>query len=251
MPPELSLIISSFIAGILTFLAPCTLPLLPGYLSFISGVSFDEIEKGNRLARRKVVINGLSYVLGFSLVFILLGTLFGLGGSSLVQYRDLLARIGGVLIIFFGILMLNIIKPSFLSYDWHLRLPRFIKPGNSISSFLFGATFAFGWTPCVGPILGFILTLAASSATVIQGAFLLAVFSLGLAIPFLIFALGIGRMHQYLNQFDKYSRLISMLGGILLVIIGISLVTDSFGRFIYYIYGIFSFINYEGILKFL
>jgi len=168
---EFSLIIPAFIAGVLTFLAPCTLPLVPGYLGFISGVSAQDLQDllKSKSVRRKIFLNGLLLVVGFSFIFILLGSLFGLGGSALVQYRIWLSRIGGIFVILFGLFMVGVLRLPFLNVEKHMSGIKALKPGNPASSLIFGATFAFGWTPCVGPILGSILTLAAASATVGQG----------------------------------------------------------------------------------
>ncbi len=250
---DFSLIIPAFIAGILTFLAPCTLPLAPGYLGFISGVSANDLQdstKANR-ARRKIFLNGVLYVIGFSVVFIILGSLFGLGGAALVKYRLWLSRIGGVFVMFFGLFMLGVLKFPFLNFEKHAGSIQALKPGNPVSSLIFGATFAFGWTPCVGPILGSILTLAASSATVGQGAFLLAVFSLGLALPFLIIAASIGSATFYLAKLSKYLNIISLVGGIFLVFLGILLLTDNLAVWIAYFYRFFDFVNYERLLDYL
>jgi len=164
---DISLIIPSFIAGILTFLAPCTLPLVPGYLGFISGVSLDDLRdplKASRV-RRRIFLNGLLYVFGFSIVFIVLGSLVGFAGALLGQYRLWLTRIGGLLVIFFGLYMMHIVKLPVLSAEKHFLPARWLKPGHPTSSFLFGVAFAAGWTPCVGPILGGIILLAAIGST--------------------------------------------------------------------------------------
>lgn len=250
---EFSLIIPAFIAGIFTFLAPCTLPLVPGYLGFISGVSANDLQdpSKSKLARRKIFLNGVLYVVGFSLVFITLGSLFGLGGSALVQYRLWLSRIGGIFVIFFGLFMIGVLKLPFLNIEKHVTSVKALKPGNPVSSLIFGAAFAFGWTPCVGPILGSILTLAASSATIGQGAFLLAVFSLGLAVPFLIIAASIGSASSYLAKLNKYINVISIIGGIFLIFLGILLLTNKLGVWIAYFYQWFDFINYERLLDYL
>ena len=222
-----TLIIPTFIAGLITFLAPCTLPLVPGYLGFISGVSLKDLrdpEKAKK-ARLKIFINGLLYVIGFSAVFIVLGSLFGLGGQALAKYRVLFAQIGGVFVIFFGLFMLGVLHKvpglGFLSGEKQFKAARHLQPGNPVSSLIFGATFAFGWTPCVGPILGSVLLLASASATVGQGAFLLFVFSLGLAVPFLLIALGVGRATKYIQAYltlttNVRRRTITMaIGGLL------------------------------------
>lgn len=250
---EFSLIIPAFIAGILTFLAPCTLPLVPGYLGFISGVSAQDLQDPlkSKSARRKIFLNGLLFVIGFSFIFILLGSLLGLGGSALAQYRIWLSRIGGIFVILFGLFMIGVMRLPFLNAEKNIGRIRALKPGNPASSLIFGATFAFGWTPCVGPILGSILTLAAASATVGQGAFLLSVFSLGLAAPFLIIAVGIGSASNYISKLSKYLNVISIIGGLFLIFLGILLFTNKLGVWIAYFYQRFNFINYDRLLDYL
>ena len=250
---EPSLIIPAFIAGILTFLAPCTLPLVPGYLGFISGVSAQDLQDPlkSKSARRKIFLIGFLFVVGFSFIFILLGSLFGLGGSALAQYRIWLSRIGGIFVILFGLFMIGILRLPFLNIEKNIGRIKALKPGNPTSSLIFGATFAFGWTPCVGPILGSILTLAAASATVGQGAFLLSVFSLGLAVPFLIIAVGIGSASNYISKLSKYLNVISIVGGLFLVFLGILLFANKLGLWIAYFYQWSDFINYERLLDYL
>ena len=250
---EFSLIIPAFLAGLLTFLAPCTLPLVPGYLGFISGVSLNDLKEPAKakLARKKIFLNGLLYTIGFSLVFIILGSLFGLGGGALIQYRRYLSRIGGLFVIFFGLFMLGILKLPFLNFEKHLGWAKVLKPGNPASSLLFGATFAFGWTPCVGPLLGSIFTLAASSATIGRGAFLLTIFSLGLAAPFLLIATGISSASVYIAKLNKYLNLISIIGGVFLIFLGVLLLTNNLIVWTSYFYRAFDFINYNSLLDYL
>ena len=250
-----SLIIPSFIAGTLTFLAPCTFPLIPGYLGFISGVSLDELQNPRSApkARRRVFLNGLLYVVGFSTVFVSFGMLFGLGGSALGQYRTLLSQIGGVFIIFFGLYIIGILRLPFLKFlnqDHTYNFVGKLTPGTPLSSLIFGATFAFGWTPCVGPILGSVLTLAAHSAPVLQGGFLLAVFSAGLGLPFLIIAYGISSATGYIRLMNKYLRYFEVIGGILLVLLGILLITDNLAQWITFFYRI-EFLNFSWIYDYL
>lgn len=259
------LIIPSFIAGILTFLAPCTLPLIPAYLSFISGTSVSEAKKDAK-TRARVFLNGVFYVVGFSAVFILLGSLFGLGGSAFLQYRFILTRLGGIFIILFGFFLLapalavltkeriNLLKlPVFriLMQDRPFSFVQRLQPGKPMSSLMFGGTFALGWSPCVGPILGSVLTLAASSATVGQGAFLLSVFSLGLAMPFLATALAIGWASSHLAKIGRYLNWVAAVGGVFLILLGVIMVTDNFALWIALFYKYFNFINYEGLLDYL
>lgn len=250
---DLSLALPAFIAGLLTFLAPCTLPLVPGYLSFISGVSLEDLKDPEKAksVRIKIFLNGLGFVVGFSLVFIVLGTLAGFAGQALFAYRIWLSRIGGIFVIIFGLFMLNVLKIPFLAQEKKLRLPSFFERGKPINSLILGTAFGFGWTPCVGPILGAILTLAAVSTTVGQGAVLLAIFSLGLGIPFLLIAIGIGSASAYLAKISKYLNIVSVIGGIFLIFLGILLVTDQFNVWIIYFYSIFDFINYDQLLDYL
>ncbi|MDZ4231732.1 MAG: cytochrome c biogenesis protein CcdA [Candidatus Pacearchaeota archaeon] len=256
------LIIPSFLAGILTFLAPCSLPLVPGYLSFISGTSG---RKGAG-ARARIFLNAVFYVIGFSVVFMFLGSLFGLGGAALIQYRFLITRIGGALVVFFGLFLLfpafshltrgridasRVPLFSFLMRERVLRIAGKLRPGTPGSSLAFGAIFAAGWTPCVGPILATVLTLAASSATLGQGAFLMFVFSLGLAIPFLGTALAIGWVSEHIARAGKYLAWVSVVGGAFLVVLGIMMMTNNFGLWVSLFYRAFDFINYQALLQYL
>lgn len=253
-----ALTIPAFIAGLLTFLAPCTLPLVPAYLGFISGASAKDLADPTKQAgiRKKVIFNGVFYVLGFSAVFVGLGVIFGLGGVALAKYQLILTRVGGVFVIFFALYLMHVLDKipglkTILSAEKRMRLPKSLTPGTPSSSFVFGATFAFGWTPCVGPILGSILLLASSTATVGQGAFLLSVFSLGLALPFLIIAVGIGHASTTVQKLSKILPYISFIGGVFLLFLGILLVTDSMALWLGWAYQVFSFFEYERLLDYL
>ena len=236
---DVSLIISAFIAGVFTFLAPCTLPLVPGYLGFISG-------------GRKVFLNGFFFVLGWSAVFILLGTLIGfVGAAFLAPYRWWLGRIGGVFVIIFGLYMLKVAKIPFLQRELKFHPPVFFERGKLLNSFILGSAFAFGWTPCVGPILGSILLLTSTSATALQGAFLLAVFSAGLAMPFLAIALAIGSAARFIKRISGYLDIVSVVGGIFLVFLGVLLISGNMAFLISWGYYLFRFINYDRLLDYL
>lgn len=250
---NLSLIIPSFIAGILTFLAPCTFPLVPGYLGFISGTSLEDLNdpEKSKTARRRIFLNGLFFVVGFSAIFISLGTLAGFAGAALVPYRLWLGRIGGIFVIIFGLFMLNVLKLPFLSRDIQFKTPPLFERGRPSSSFILGSAFAFGWTPCVGPILGSILLLASTSSTALQGAFMLAVFSAGLALPFLAIALGIGSASRYITKFSRYLNFVSVIGGVLLIFLGIILLTGNMALLISWGYRLLRFINYDRLLDYL
>lgn len=245
----IGLIIPAFIAGLLTFLAPCTLPLVPAYLGFISGVSGQESQ--SVAARRAVVLNGLAFILGFSLVFIAFGTLAGFVGSSLLPYRIWLSRIGGVFVILFGLFLVGLLKIPFLAQTKRLSIPAMFKPGKPASSLAVGLSFGFGWTPCIGPILGSILLLASTSTTSLQGAVLLAVFSAGLAVPFLAVAFGIGSAARVIDRSAKYLRLVEIIGGLFLIGLGILLLTNNVGLLIAYGFRLLEFINYDALLDYL
>lgn len=250
---ELSFIISAFVAGLLTFLAPCTLPLVPGYLGFISGASAADVAQPEKAkaVRRRVVANGLFFVLGFSAVFILFGTLAGFLGQTLAPFRVWFSRVGGVLVILFGLFMLGAFRLPFLQAERRMRLPSFLAVGRPTSSFVIGSSFGFGWTPCVGPVLGSILLLASTSRTALQGAVLLAIFSFGLAIPFLLVAFGFSRATSYINRLAGYLKAVSVIGGVFLIALGLLLLTDNFSLLIQYGYGFFDFFNYERLLEYL
>ncbi|MCA9391985.1 sulfite exporter TauE/SafE family protein [candidate division WWE3 bacterium] len=253
MPELTSLIIPTFFAGILTFLAPCTFPLVPGYISFISGVTSKQHEKSTnaRTKRLRVLANSASYMLGFSAVFIFLGTIFAFGGAALSSYRINLMRVGGVFVIFFGLTLMNIIRLPEIPALNSSRFTQHLKPGSVFSSFLFGAIFAAGWSPCVGPVLGTVLTLAASTATVASGAFLLVIFSLGFSLPFLAVALTLDSAMRYVKVINKYLRVISFIGGLIIVLLGVTLVTNRFGVFFSFFYQRLNFLNFENLIDFL
>lgn len=251
-----SFIISAFIAGLLTFLAPCTLPLVPGFLGFISGTSLNEINNPEKIKflRKKVFLNALAYVIGFSIVFIIMGTAFGFLGIALSKYKMILSRVGGVLVIIFGLYMMHVFKLSFLNFlntEYKLNLFSKLHPGKLSSSFLFGAAFAFGWTPCVGPVLGAILTLALTRETVGHATLLLSIFSLGLATPFLIIASVFGSALHYIRSIQTYMIYISFVGGLFLVFIGILLVIGKTVVWNALIYNTFDFMQYQRLLEYL
>lgn len=254
----LSLIIPSFIAGVLTFLAPCTLPLVPAYLGFISGTSAKDWNHPLHASkiRKRAFANGLLYTFGFSLVFIFLGVIFGAGGAFLVEFKEVLTKVGGVFIFFFGLYLVGLLEripflQSLLSLERRLPLPKAIKSGTGVGAFLLGATFALGWTPCVGPILASVLLLASTTATIWQGAVLLMVFSAGLALPFLLLALWIGHATQTIRRLSRILPFVSFVGGVLLLLLGILLMTDQLGIWLSWAYRLFSFLRYEGLLEYL
>ncbi|MEW8959212.1 MAG: cytochrome c biogenesis protein CcdA [Moorella sp. (in: firmicutes)] len=207
----------AFSAGILSFFSPCIIPLLPVYFSYLGASAAGGEEEGKK--RVFLVGRAVLFIFGFSLIFIVLGMLSGSLGFLLLQYRSLLNRIGGLLIIFFGLYVAGIVRPSLLNREkkWHLQ-PR--APG-ALASFLMGMAFAAGWTPCIGPVLASILIYAGSQATLFKGMVLLAFYSLGLAVPFILTALAMGTVLQLLRRSSRYLPIISFISGIILVIMGL------------------------------
>jgi cytochrome c-type biogenesis protein len=222
--------IMAFIAGFLAFFSPCFLPLIPSYISYLTGMSFREFsDKTTQESKYRIkiitVTHSLSFILGFSIVFVLLGAGITFVGTFLYQYQPVLRRIGGLLIIFFGLAIMEIIKIPFLQKEKKLS---YRKRGISIfSSVLVGSTFALAWTPCVGPILGSILVYASSTADMIKGLSLLALFSLGLGVPFLLSALLINSFLAYIEKIAKYMRWITLTAGIILIVFGVLLLTGG------------------------
>ncbi|MGC9602813.1 MAG: cytochrome c biogenesis protein CcdA [Minisyncoccia bacterium] len=234
----LALLPAAFIAGLLMFLAPCTLPIVPGYLAFISGSGAFGNGQYNR--RGRVVINAVAFVLGFSVVFIVLGVFAGTIGSLLGPWRDTLGRLAGAIIIIFGLTMLGVLRIPILSNDRHMAVPHFLTIGKPHSSLLIGALFALGWSPCIGPILGSILLFAGTSATAGQGALLLLVFSLGLGVPFIASALLLTEASALIAKHATVATDLSMVGGALLVVLGMLMLFGDMGLLVTWGFGLFS-----------
>jgi len=217
----------AFIAGILSFLSPCVLPLLPSYVSFITGISFEELTGG---ADRKritflTITNSIAFIAGFSTVFIALGVSSSVIGSLLFQYLHVIRIIGGILVIIFGLFIAGFLKLDFLMKDKKLRLGG--KPAGYAGTFLIGMTFAAGWSPCIGPILGTILVYAGSKGSMVYGLKLLAVYSLGLAVPFFLSSIAINAFLVYSRKLSKYMRMVMIVSGLVLIVFGIMLLTDQ------------------------
>lgn len=216
----------AFTAGLLSFLSPCVLPIIPSYLSFVSGVSLDEMRAaqiGGR-AHRLVVLNSLGFILGFSFVFVSLGASASLLGSLFLSYRSLVRTLGGIFIILVGIYLMGFFKIGLL--DRYAQFNFRDKPAGYLGSVLVGITFGAAWIPCVGPILGAILALAGTSAEIGRGIFLLSTYAAGLAVPFLLSALAVNSSFGFFESFRRYVRLVHVGAGVLLVIVGVLLITD-------------------------
>jgi cytochrome c-type biogenesis protein len=216
----------AFAAGVLSFLSPCVLPLVPSYVSFITGLGMEELEHGGEDVKRVTLIHSLLFVAGFTLIFMLMGASATYIGQLLRVYQDVIARIGGVIIIFFGILLLGIIPIPALSREKRYQFQN--KPVGFAGTMAVGAAFGAGWVPCIGPILGAILTLAATRANVAEGVGLLAVYSAGLAIPFVLSALALTAFLAWFQKFRRYLRYVEWVAGILLILVGLLLVTGRF-----------------------
>ena len=213
------------LAGLLSFLSPCVLPIVPGYLCFLAGTSLDKIASGEDASKeRNVFYFALSFVFGFSTVFILLGASATLLSSLIYEYLDILRIVGGIIIIIFGIHFMQIIQLPFLNRDTRYQIESY-RPGI-VGSYVIGLSFAFGWTPCIGPILGSVLSIAASSETVTYGIVLLMLYSAGLGIPFLLAAYAINGFMRFLTKIRNYIRVIEIFTGVLLVIFGILILTN-------------------------
>jgi cytochrome c-type biogenesis protein len=222
----LPLPIAAFVAGLFSFLSPCVLPLVPGYVSLISGAGVEELKSQESQLLRKVMLNSIGFILGFSIVFIALGAISTQVGQLMARYKSVLAQVAGVVIILFGLHLTGIFKIKALYTDARLHS---IKGGSTWGgAFLIGFAFAFGWTPCVGPILAVILGIAAVQDSVFKGILLLAVYSLGLAVPFLMTALLMGRFMKFYGGFRRHMQAVEVASGALLIVLGALLV---FGRF--------------------
>lgn len=216
----------AFAAGIFSFLSPCVLPLIPSYLSFISGVSLEDMRHDRTLkrVRGRVVLNSVAFIAGFSLVFISLGVSASFLGSLFFSYRNSIRIVGGLFILLVGLYLIGLFKIPAL--ERYLQFNLKDKPAGYLGSVLVGITFAVAWTPCVGPILGAILALAGTSGEIGRGTILLSSYAAGLGLPFFLSAVAINSFMQFSQSFRRYIRGFHVAGGILLVIVGLLLITD-------------------------
>lgn len=238
-PSEISYWIA-FTAGVLSFVSPCVLPLIPSYLTYITGLSFGQLQEAHPNAKVRLTVLGhsLCFILGFTVVFVLLGAIAGIASSNFEHYlREGLhwvGKIGGALIFLFGIHMTGLFHFGVLLGEKRVNLHK--KPSGYIGTFVVGIAFAAGWTPCVGPILASILMIAATSGHAAEGVWLLSTYSLGLGLPFLLSGL---LFHHFLiafNRFRKYIRVVEIFTGVLLMAVGVMLMFDLMGRLTMYLY---------------
>jgi cytochrome c-type biogenesis protein len=224
-------LITAFAAGVISFLSPCVLPLVPGYVSFVAGSSLEDLRDG-QAPRLRALLLAVTFVLGFSAVFVAFGASATVLGAFLLSYKVQLGMVAGVVVILFGLHMLGLTPFSLM--DREARFHVEMSGGRVLSAFVLGIAFAFGWTPCIGPVLGAILTLGASTADVSKGALLLAVYSLGLGLPFLIAALFTGALLGRLRALGRAGRNLQRGAGGLLVVMGLLMVTGRLEQIAYW-----------------
>ncbi|MEC3861060.1 cytochrome c biogenesis protein CcdA [Mesobacterium sp. TK19101] len=222
----------ALLAGVVSFLSPCVLPIVPPYLAFMSGVSLTEMEAGGS-ARRKAIIAALFFVMGLSTVFLVLGFTASAFGAFFLQNQILLARISGVVVMVFGLHFLGVFRIPFL--DREARIDAGDSGGSAFGAYILGLAFAFGWTPCIGPQLGAILSLAASEGSVTRGTLLLAVYAAGLGLPFLLAAVFLSRAMGVMNRLKRHMGLIEKIMGLLLLVVGLALLTGAFSIFSFWL----------------
>lgn len=224
--------IIALVAGVISFLSPCVLPIVPPYLAYMSGVSLNDMSSGGE-ARRRAVIAALFFVLGLSTVFLILGFTASAFGAFFLQNQVLFAQISGVVIIVFGLHFIGLFRIPFL--DQEARLDAGDKGGSSFGAYVLGLAFAFGWTPCIGPQLGAILSLAASEGSVSKGTLLLGIYAIGLGLPFLLAAMFITRAMGVMNWIKPHMKLVERIMGGLLVLVGLAMVTGAFSSFAFWL----------------
>ncbi len=220
----------ALVAGLLSFLSPCVLPIVPPYLAYMSGISMTDAQSG---ARGRVILTALFFVLGLSTVFLILGFTASAFGMFFLQNQELFARIAGAVVIVFGLHFLGVFRIPFL--DREARLDAGDRGGSAFGAYILGLAFAFGWTPCIGPQLGAILSLAATESSVARGTLLLAVYAAGLGIPFLLVAIFLGRAMNVMNRIKRHMGVIEKTMGVLLIAVGLALVTGAFSAFSFWL----------------
>lgn len=217
---------TAFIAGLLSFLSPCVLPLIPAYFTFITGFSLEELTEGrNTEIQKKVFLSTFLFVLGFSLIFILMGASASFLGGLMYKYKDLIRIIGGILIIILGIHLTGLIRIRGLDFEKRITMEK--RPIHFLGTLIIGMAFGAGWSPCIGPLLGSILIIAGSQETVWQGILLLSTYSAGLALPFIIISIFINFLLIFIKKASKVLKYVNAVAGIVLVVVGLILVSNK------------------------
>lgn len=234
-----------FVAGVISFLSPCVLPLVPGYASYIAGQSIAESTASRALfVRAQALALSACFVLGFATIFVILGASATALGQALISYRYELDLIGGAIVIGFGLFATGLLRPSWLQRD--IRVDIVIPSGRPAAAYLLGMAFAFGWSPCIGPILGSVLTVSAASTTVTKGVALLAVYSLGLGLPFLLVALFTGGLLARIKLIGRVGQLLQILTGGIMVLMGTAMITGQLSRFSFWLLETFPWLSTIG-----
>ncbi|MFH1343423.1 MAG: cytochrome c biogenesis protein CcdA [Pseudomonadota bacterium] len=234
-----------FAAGIISFLSPCVLPLVPGYVSYIAGQSMPDSTAPRALVVRvQAIALSACFVLGFTTIFIILGASATTLGQALISYRYQLNLIGGLIVVGFGLFTIGLLRPSWLQRNY--RFDIVLPGGRPVAAYLLGIAFAFGWTPCIGPVLGAILTVSATSATVVQGVKLLAIYSLGLGIPFLLVAAFTGGLLARLKSVGRVGRILNIVAGGIMVLMGVAIITGQLSTFSFWLLETFPLLSTIG-----
>lgn len=220
-------LMAAFLAGLLSFVSPCVLPLVPSYVTYITGLSLDQLTNAGERhrVRKTIILNALLFIAGFSGVFIAFGASASLLGQLLVDYQDLVRKIGGVLIIVFGLYLMGIVRLTPMMRERRFHFHR--RPAGYVGSVLIGGAFAAGWTPCVGPVLGTVLMYASTTETIMEGVTLLSYYSMGLGLPLFAVALGVDRFLVHFKEVRAYLGTISTVSGMILVVFGTVLFTNA------------------------
>ena len=220
-------LVAAFSAGLLSFVSPCVLPLVPSYISYVTGLSIEQLTDSTARSKLKktIVVNALLFIGGFSAVFISFGASASFIGQALVTYQDVVRRIGGIVIVVFGLYLLGILNISFLKMEHRFQFRS--RPAGYVGSFLIGVAFAAGWTPCVGPVLGTILLYASTTESMMNGVLLLTSYSLGLGVPLFVTALGVDRFLAYFKQARMYLWGVSTVSGVMLIVVGVMIYANS------------------------
>jgi cytochrome c-type biogenesis protein len=217
---------AAFTAGLLSFLSPCVLPLIPAYFTFITGMSLEDLTAGgDQTVRNKLILSTMAYVLGFSLVFILLGGAVSMMGQQLDAYKEFIRLAGGAVVIVFGAHLAGIVRIPFFDYEKKIHVRN--KPLHILGVFLVGMAFGAGWSPCIGPLLGTILAIAATEGSVSHGMTLLSIYSLGMALPFILMSFFINYMLAFIKRASQWIRFVTVAAGVLLIVMGLLLVFDK------------------------
>lgn len=220
-------LVAAFSAGLLSFVSPCVLPLVPSYISYITGLSIEQLTDATVRSKfkRSIVVNSLLFIAGFTAVFVSFGASASFIGQALITYQDHIRRIGGILIIVFGLYLLGVLNISFLKMEHRFQFRS--RPVGYVGSFLIGVAFAAGWTPCVGPVLGTILLYASTTDSMLNGVLLLTSYSLGLGLPLFLTALGVDRFLAYFKQARLYLWGVSTVSGVLLIVVGVMIYANT------------------------